>query len=388
MTGAHARMTRRSDGAPRPARAAPARASCAWRGSRQAGREAGAEAAARAVAGGGRPLPAPVRAYFEPRLGRDLGGVRVHTGAAAARAARLVEAHAFSVGEDIVFATGRWAPDTRTGLRLLAHELGHVVRQSETGELALQRQPAGAGGAGSEEDDPGKVVVGGLQTVAEQAVDNNPKVKSKVVEPLEREAKRRWGELSGSEQGAVVGFGAGTLGMTGAAMLGDPHGRQLLSGVNLATPFQLIPHMPLTDFRYVLPEQGSQLLRFRTGFAGDDLLTSALRRGVPGMPPLSLRVGMDWGWDSRSRQLSITGAQATLGIWSGLSLSGGTFTQLPALPETHVGPEGGLVETRQRLPGTAPGPATPGFQVMLSLDLMRLDRSVLPRGLLQALGRR
>jgi hypothetical protein len=178
--------------------------------------------------------------------------------------------------------------------------------------------------------------------------------------------------------------------MTGAALLSDPHGRRLLSDVNLAAPLQLVPHMPLTDFRYVLPasDEGSQLLRFRTGFAGDELLTGVLRRGMPGMPPISLRVGMDWAWDARSEQLRVLGAQATLGLWQGLSLSGGTFTQLPALPETHVGPEGGLVETRQRLPAGPPGPATPGFQVMLSVDLMRLDRSIMPRGLLQALGRR
>ena len=390
MTGTRARMTRRSDGA-QAARGAPARPTCAWTGSRQVGREAGGAAAARAVAGGGRPLPAPVRSYFEPRLGRDLGGVRVHTGATAARAASLVDAHAFTVGEDVAFAMGRWAPETRAGLRLLAHELGHVVRQSATGQVALQRQPAGGSGAApSQEDDPGKVIAEGLQTAAAQAVDNNPTVKSQVVQPLEREAKRRWGQLSGGEQGAVIGFGAGTIGMTGAAMLGDPNGRRALSGVNLATPLQLVPHMPLTDFRYTLPasDEGSQLLRFRTAFAGDELLTSVLRRGVPGMPPLSLRVGMDWAWDARSEHLRVLGAQATLGIWQGISLSGGTFTQLPALPETHLGPEGGLVETRQRLPAAAPGPPTPGFQVMLSVDLMRLDRSIMPHGLLHALGRR
>ncbi len=390
MTGTRARMHRRSAGAAQSTRAAPARASCAWSGSRGVGREAGAEAATRAVAGGGRPLPAPVRAYFEPRLGRDLANVRVHSGADATRAAGLVGAHAFTIGEDIAFASGRWAPETHAGLRLLAHELAHVARQSATGEVALQRQPTGAAGAADQEDDPGTVIAEGLETAAAQAIDNNPKVKSQVVQPLEREAKRRWGQLSGGEQGAVIGFGAGTLGMTGAALLSDPNGRRLLSDVNLATPFQLIPHMPLTDFRYVLPssDEGGQLLRFRTGFAGDELLTSVLRRGMPGMPPISLRVGMDWGWDSRSRQLSVLGAQATLGIWQGISFSGGTFTQLPTLPETHATAEGGLVETRQRLPAAPPGPATPGYQVMLSVDLMRLDRSILPRGLLHALGRR
>lgn len=380
MMGARARLMRRPDP---PARATVARATCAWTGNRDAGRAA----AARALAGGGRPLPGPVRAYFEPRVGRDLSGVRVHADASAAQAARQVDAQAFTVGKDIVFAGGRWAPETRAGLRLLAHELAHVAQQEAAGTAALQRQPAGQS---PPEDDPGKVIAEGLQTAAGQAKDNNPKVKEHVLKPLEQEAKRRWGQLSGGEQGAVIGFGAGTVGMTGAALLSDPNGRRLLSGVNLAAPLQLVPHMPLTDFRYTLPgsEEGSQLLRFHTGFAGDELLTSVLRRGVPGMPPLSLRVGMDWGWDARSDRLSVLGAQATLGLWEGVALSGGTFTRLPALPETHVGAEGGLVETRQRLPAAAPGPATPGFQVMLSVDLMRLDRSIMPRGLLHALGRK
>ena len=34
--------------------------------------------------GAGQPLPEPTRAFFEPRFGRDFGGVRVHTDGAAA----------------------------------------------------------------------------------------------------------------------------------------------------------------------------------------------------------------------------------------------------------------------------------------------------------------
>jgi hypothetical protein len=78
---------------------------------------------------GGRSLDPAVRAHFEPRFGRDLGDVRVHTSAQADASARAVNARAFTVGRDIAFAAGEYAPDAAAGQRLLAHELAHVVQQ-------------------------------------------------------------------------------------------------------------------------------------------------------------------------------------------------------------------------------------------------------------------
>jgi hypothetical protein len=80
--------------------------------------------------GDGQPLPAATRAFFEPRFGWDFGGVRVHTGSAAAAAARNLRASAFTTGSDIVFAAGAYAPATTAGRSLLAHELAHVVQQA------------------------------------------------------------------------------------------------------------------------------------------------------------------------------------------------------------------------------------------------------------------
>ena len=79
--------------------------------------------------GAGRPLDAAVRADMEPRFGRDFGGVRIHDGPRAAASARAVEAEAYTVGHDIAFASGRYAPETAGGRALLAHELAHVVQQ-------------------------------------------------------------------------------------------------------------------------------------------------------------------------------------------------------------------------------------------------------------------
>lgn len=92
--------------------------------------------------GEGRPLSEATRAFFEPRLGRDLSHVRVHTDAGAARAARALNAAAYTRGSDIVFGDGHGTPESRAGRMLLAHELAHVVQQSGLpGSDVIQRQP-------------------------------------------------------------------------------------------------------------------------------------------------------------------------------------------------------------------------------------------------------
>jgi outer membrane protein OmpA-like peptidoglycan-associated protein len=77
----------------------------------------------------GHPLDVATRAVMEPRLGRDLSHVLVHTGAEAAQSAAAVNASAYTVGRDIVFAEGRYAPTTGSGTRLIAHELAHTIQQ-------------------------------------------------------------------------------------------------------------------------------------------------------------------------------------------------------------------------------------------------------------------
>jgi len=90
----------------------------------------GVAASVRAATAGGAPLAPSLRGFFEPRLGRGLGHVRVHTGAAADDAARAVHARAFTLGGDVVFAAGEYRPESPAGRRLLAHELAHVAQQT------------------------------------------------------------------------------------------------------------------------------------------------------------------------------------------------------------------------------------------------------------------
>lgn len=80
--------------------------------------------------GDGQPLPKSARSFFEPRFGQDFSGVRVHSGARAAQLARSANARAFTIGRDVVFDAGQYAPNSLEGKKLLAHELTHVVQQS------------------------------------------------------------------------------------------------------------------------------------------------------------------------------------------------------------------------------------------------------------------
>jgi Domain of unknown function (DUF4157) len=78
----------------------------------------------------GEPLDARTRASMEPRFGHDFSRVRVHTDSLSQRSARAVDAAAFTVGQEIVFAEGQYAPGNLAGRWLIAHELAHVAQQS------------------------------------------------------------------------------------------------------------------------------------------------------------------------------------------------------------------------------------------------------------------
>lgn len=87
--------------------------------------------------GRGRPLPESIARPMEQAMGADLSGVRIHTGREPSQLARSVQATAFTLGSDIFFGAGSYAPQTSAGQRLLAHELAHTIT------------PEGGGGSGS-----------------------------------------------------------------------------------------------------------------------------------------------------------------------------------------------------------------------------------------------
>lgn len=88
----------------------------------------------------GKPLDGEMRDLMESRFGHDFSRVRVHTDAKAADSAHAIDALAYTTGRDVVFGAGQYAPGTADGIRLLAHELTHVVQQAGRPPTAATRQ--------------------------------------------------------------------------------------------------------------------------------------------------------------------------------------------------------------------------------------------------------
>jgi hypothetical protein len=85
----------------------------------------------------GQPLEPATRVFMESRFGHDFSSVRVHSDARAAESARAVNALAYTVGRDMVFCAGQYAPQTTAGRRLLAHELAHVAASGNASAQSL-----------------------------------------------------------------------------------------------------------------------------------------------------------------------------------------------------------------------------------------------------------
>ena len=90
-----------------------------------------------ALASPGRPLEPALRQDMEQRFGHDFSRVRVHADTSAAESAQTLSARAYTVGGDIIFAQGQYVPGTSEGKRLLAHELTHVVQQSDRDDIPV-----------------------------------------------------------------------------------------------------------------------------------------------------------------------------------------------------------------------------------------------------------
>ena len=78
----------------------------------------------------GSQLEQPIRGQMEHWFGADFSRVRVHTDMAAERSAEALRAAAYTIGQDIVFGAGKYAPESAAGARLLTHELTHIVQQA------------------------------------------------------------------------------------------------------------------------------------------------------------------------------------------------------------------------------------------------------------------
>jgi hypothetical protein len=142
-------------------------------------------------------LPATVRSYYEPRFGRDFSGVRVHTGGEAADSARGLRARAFTLGSDIVFGPGHYAPQTGDGQRLLAHELTHVVQQG--GAVAGER-----GASMSVTSSPARVARDDKGPSIEFEIDPDPNCPPDMICVLITNGPKQHQALSAADKAAIT----------------------------------------------------------------------------------------------------------------------------------------------------------------------------------------
>lgn len=92
---------------------------------------------AQGTSSGGHPLDESTRAFMEQQFAHDFSEVRAHTDSAAAESAQALSAHAYTIGNNIVFGADKYRPQTGPGKRLVAHELAHVVQQQAGIQAAL-----------------------------------------------------------------------------------------------------------------------------------------------------------------------------------------------------------------------------------------------------------
>lgn len=91
--------------------------------------EAEPDQIAGALKSSGIPLDRDTREFMESRFSHDFSHVRIHNDAPAAESAQELNALAYTVGSDVVFAAGQYEPRSAAGAHLLAHELTHVIQQ-------------------------------------------------------------------------------------------------------------------------------------------------------------------------------------------------------------------------------------------------------------------
>lgn len=178
------------------------------------------------VSSKGSPLAPEVRSEMESAVGHDFGDVEVHTDTRAADSARSVQAHAYTVGNHVVFGEGRFRPDTDEGKHTLAHELTHVVQQrsgpvdgtpaaggirvsdpsdrfEREAEANASRVMAGGGGAGGDAAAPAQAAP--VQRHADENAEEAPVQRQAADEEKDEEAPAEVAEAPPAETPAEGG---------------------------------------------------------------------------------------------------------------------------------------------------------------------------------------
>ena len=325
---------------------------------------------------------------MESRLGNDFRQVRVHKDSQAIASAQMLNARAYTLGQNLVFGEGQYTPETLPGKRLLAHELAHTLQQTRRSEpCTLQREenqeaPGKAAQPKQEETNAAKVVQQGVEIVVDNLDDKKPKFKEFKKEATTRvtkEAKNAWQSLSPTEKGVSIGFGAAFIGTLGAGLAADEEGRKrvvdFMDGKNLIVPpLSLIPYMPISSLKFKRPEAGAKddkTLDLSTTLTLTPYL-ELWRKRYPSVPPLSASVDLKFEYNLTTRNFLLTSGQLNLKIYKGIGISVGTVSTLSPLPEITPTSEGRLAITQASLPETTLPKIPRGFELMINFDLLNI----------------
>jgi hypothetical protein len=150
------------------------------------------------------------RAVMESRFGQDFSGVRVHEDASASARAEALHAHAYTVGQDIVFGRRAVAPGSREGRHTLAHELAHVVQQRRGGgppspEASSRLEQAADQAATQAVDGRGMVAVAGAagpSVMCQPEEEEESKAASRQQQKLRTQQRERERATAGVEESA------------------------------------------------------------------------------------------------------------------------------------------------------------------------------------------
>ncbi len=132
----------------------------------------------------GQPLDRDTQALMQSRLGHDFSDVRVHADSQATESAKAVNAHAYTVGTNVVFQSDKYSPGTEPGNKILAHELTHVVQQKAG---PVDGTPAPGGISVSHPSDPFEQAA---ERNAEQAMSSNAAPMAAVAAPAAAPVQR------------------------------------------------------------------------------------------------------------------------------------------------------------------------------------------------------
>ncbi|TWJ02462.1 cell wall-associated NlpC family hydrolase [Mucilaginibacter frigoritolerans] len=95
----------------------------------ETGNSGGLDSYVSSLSSSGQQMSESSRKFFEPRFGYDFSNVKLHTDTVAAKSAQSINALAYTTGNNIVFNSGQYSPESESGKKLMAHELTHVVQQ-------------------------------------------------------------------------------------------------------------------------------------------------------------------------------------------------------------------------------------------------------------------